>query len=261
MAFLPSLFELQRGFSDALFGRGDAIERWVHGGGLEPSARLRIYRNAVASTQIEALRASYPAVLALVGETFFDAAAARFRQSHPSTSGNLQYFGQAFPQFLAAMSEAQSLDYLADVARLDWLRQESALAADASPLDGTALLSALAADPVRLWLSPHPSVRLLFSKHAVHTLWRFAHAPTAEGLQLGGSGEKVIVWRVGQEGAMATLDAASFAFVVALTDGLDLDSAHDQALKVDSRFDLTACLRSLIAQEMFSDFHIDPRPQ
>jgi hypothetical protein len=261
MNALPSLRELQRGVADALFGRGDAVERWIVGAGLESAARLRIYRNAVASTQIEALRTSYPAVLALVGAEFFEATAARFRLAHPSTSGNLQAFGDAFGEYLASLPEARSLDYLADVARLEWLRQESALAADAAPLDGNALMSALATDPERLWLSLHPSVRLLSSSHPVQTIWLFAHAPTADGLRLDSVGEQGVVWRVGQDVAVATLHRASFAMVAALADGQDLDSAHRLALAADADFDLAECLRSLIAQEIFSDFHIEPRPQ
>jgi hypothetical protein len=49
--------------------------------------------------------------------------------------------------------------------------------------------------------------------------------------------------------------------VAALADGPDLDSAHRLALAADADFDLAECLRSLIAQEIFSDFHIEPRPQ
>lgn len=254
MTALPSLLELQRGFADALFGRGEAVERWVVGAGLAPAARLQIYRNAVAATQIDALRASYPAVLALVGADFFEAAAARFRLWQPSASGNLQDFGEGFAEFLAVMPEAHALAYLADVARLDWLRQEAALATDAAPLDAQGLMTTLAANPARLWLGLHPSLRLLASEHAVLTVWRYSQAPTSEGLRLDGLGERVAIWRAGQDVAMAALDTASFAFVAALAEHCDLDSAHARALATDSDFDLTACLRSLIAQELISDY-------
>jgi hypothetical protein len=254
MTASPSLLELQSGFFDAIFGRSNAIERWVDGAGLEPAARLRIYRNAVASTQIEALRSAYPAALALVGEDFFDAAATRFRLRHPSTSGNLQDFGKAFPEFLANMPEAGALDYLADVARLDWLRQESALAADVAPLDGNAMHTTLAANPARLWLSLHPSLRLLSSQYAALAIWQYSQAPTSTGLKLDGSGQRVIVWRAGQQVAMAELDAASFVFVEALADHSDIDSAHMLALAADNDFDLAACLRSLIAQDLISAY-------
>lgn len=254
MTALPSLLELQRGFADALFGRSDAAVRWVVGAGLAPAARLQIYRNAVAATQIEALRSSYPAVLALVGEDFFDAAAARFRLWQPSAGGNLQDFGEGFAEFLAVMPEANALAYLTDVARLDWLRQTSALAADAEPLDAHGLMATLATNPARLWLRLHPSARLLASDHAVLTIWRYSQAPAPESLRLDGCGERVLVWRAGQDVAMAALDVASYTFVAALAERFDLDSAQAQASAVDRDFDLTTCLRSLIAQELISAY-------
>lgn len=259
MNALPSLLELQHGVADTLFGRGNAAERWIQGAGLAPAARLQIYANAVANTQVEALRTCFPAILALVGEGFFDAATARFRIAHPSTSGNLQEFGGNFGDFLADMPEARPLDYLADVARLEWLRQSSALAADGARLDGAALMAALATDPERLWLSLHPSVQLLSSRHSVQTIWRFALAPTADGLQLHGDGEHVVVWRVGQEVAVATLHPASFALLRALADGLDIDAAHRLAVASDADFDLAACLHSFIAQDIFSNYSTEPR--
>jgi hypothetical protein len=120
MPAAPRLHELQRGFADALLGRGDAVAVWVDGAGLNPSARLRIDQHAGAAAFTAALRDSYPTVHALVGEAFFDMLAARYRQPHPSTSGNLQQFGGALADFMASMPEVQTLKYLFDASRLDW---------------------------------------------------------------------------------------------------------------------------------------------
>lgn len=257
MTAAPSLLELQQGFADAVFGRSEAAERWVIGAGLTPAARLQIYCNTVANTQSDALRASYPALLALVGENFFITAAARYRLQHPSTQGNLQAFGDRFGEFLAAMPEASSLPYLADVACLEWLRQEAALAAESPPLDALALSRAIAGDPARLWLGLHPSVRLLGSRHEVLTIWRYSQALGPDGLQLSARGESVVIWRVGPEVGMAALDPASFALVRALAEGQDLASANRMAVAVDGEFNLADCLRSLIAQELIATFRIE----
>lgn len=247
MSAAPVLRELQRGFADAVSGRGGDAARWVTGAGLAPAARLQVYAHAIASTQIDTLRGAYPAVLALVGAEFFETAAARYRLRHPSTRGNLQAFGGAFADFLAAMPEVAALAYLPDVARLEWLRQEAALAADAAPLDPAALLAALDA-PASLQLVLHPSLRLLASAHPVLTIWRYATSPESERLQLDGRGEQVALWRDGGDVALAATDAASHACIAALAAGRDLDAAHAEALACDADFDLAACLQSLITQ-------------
>ena len=260
MSAAPVLRELQRGFADAMLGRNDDAAHWVIGAGLPPSARLQVYANAITGTQIETLRATYPAVLALVGAEFFEAAAARYRLQHPSTRGNLQAFGGAFADFLAAMPEAAALAYLPDVARLEWLRQQSALAADAAPLDPAAQAAALdAASPLQLVL--HPSLRLLASAHPVLTIWRYATAPADGRLRLDGHGEQVALWRDGGAVAMAALDAASHACIAALAAGRALDTAHAEGLAADAHFELAACLRSLLDQGLIVAFtHTGERP-
>ena len=253
MSAAPALRELQRGFADAVYGRGGDAARWVAGAGLASAARLRIYANAIASTQIDTLRGTYPAVRALVGEDFFEAAAARYRLQHPSTRGNLQAFGGAFADFLATMPEAAALAYLPDVARLEWLRQEAALAAAATALDPATLAAALNdASPLQLTL--HPSLRLLASAHPLLTIWRYAIAPGDGRLQLDGHGEQVVLWRDGGDVALAAADAASYACIAALAAGRDLDAAQTAALACDTDFDLAACLRSLIAQGLVVAF-------
>jgi hypothetical protein len=252
MPAAPALLELQRGFADAALGRGDDAARWVAGAGLAPVARLQVYANAIASTQIDTLRGTYPAVLALVGAEFFEAAAARYRLRHPSTRGNLQAFGGAFADFLAAMPEAAALAYLPDVARLEWLRQEAALAADATPLDSAAL--AALDDDGSLRLVLHPSLRLLASAHPVLTIWHYATSAGGGRLQLDDHGEQVVLWRDGGDVALAVTDAASYACIAALASGRDLDAAHAEALAADGHFDLAACLRSLLAQALVTAF-------
>jgi len=242
-----ALRELQRGFAEAVLGRGGDAARWITGAGLAPAARLQVYANAIAGTQIDTLRGTYPAVLALVGAEFFEAAAARYRLLHPSTRGNLQGFGGAFADFLAAMPEASALTYLPDVARLEWLRQEAALAAAASALDPAALAAALD-DTSPLQLALHPSLRLLASAHPLLTIWRYATSPADGRLQLDGRGEQVVLWRDGGDVALAATDAASYACIAALASGRDLDAAQADALAADADFDLAACLQSLIAQ-------------
>ncbi len=245
MVTAPTLLELQRGFANAVLDRGGNLAQWVVGAGLTPAARLQVYSNAIASTQIETLRTTYPAVRALVGEAFFEAAATRYRLRHPSTHGNLQAFGGAFAAFLATMPEAAALTYLPDVAQLEWLRQQSALAAEASPLAPATLDDT----PSLLWRL-HPSVRLLASAHPVLTIWRFATAPEGERLQLDGRGEQVALWRDGSEVAMAMLDAASFSCIATLIDTCDLNAPHAAALAIDATFDLAACLRSLLTHQL-----------
>lgn len=96
------------------------IERIVTTG-LSRGRHLAIYRNNVFSNFREVLRAVYPVVERLVGESFFNYAADRFIRLYPSTSGGLHRFGGDFAEFLASFPPAADLVYLPDTARLEWL--------------------------------------------------------------------------------------------------------------------------------------------
>ena len=101
--------------------------------GLAPQARLAVYRNNVVVSLTDALAAAYPAVLSLVGERFFKAAAGVYVRAEPPRSPVLITYGQSFAQFLEGFAPAAKLPFLADVARLERLWLEAYHAADAAP--------------------------------------------------------------------------------------------------------------------------------
>lgn len=256
MPTAPALLDCQRRFLAALYaddapGPTEAILP----NGLEPAARLRIYRRSSTETHTAALRATYPAVLALVGEAFFDQTAARYRRALPSHSGNLQAFGHRFADFLESLPATSGLPYLGDVARLEWLRQQTALADDGKTLSPDALAgwSTEADGPLAILL--HPSVRLLASRYPVLTIWRYAIQPSPKQLQLGDEGENVVLWREDGEVAMAVPDAASFTCIEALVQKRVLDAANTAAQAVDAGFDLAMCMQSLLQRGLISAVH------
>jgi hypothetical protein len=252
MRAAPTLPELQRQFLAALYAAPGDDPGFVAGNGLAPAARLRIYRHSSEAIHTAALRTSYPAVLALVGEDFFEQTALAYRRAHPSRSGNLQAFGDGFAEYLESLPATDALAYLPDVARLEWLRQESALAADATPatLEAFARCRDGAFRSVRIDLLPN--LRLLASRYQVLTIWRYALQPTSEGLTLDGTGENVMLWREDGEVAMAPLDGASFACIAALARGDTPAAAGTQAQACDPDFDLEVCLASLIRHSVIA---------
>lgn len=251
----PSLLECQRRFLAALYDHAEPgpLEQ-IAGARLEPAARLRIYRHSSAIIHTETLRTAFPAVAALVGEAFFEQVSTRYRRVHPSQSGNLQGFGAHFADFLGSLPEAQGVPYLGDVARLEWLRQQAALAADAGMTDGSNFQHALCDAGNQTRLVPHTSLRLLASRHAVLTIWQYAMNPIEESLSLPDRGENVVLWRDGTEVAMAALDDASFACVHALSQGDTFGVAIAAASKIDPAFDSDACIASLAQHGLIGGF-------
>jgi hypothetical protein len=64
--------ELERDFAAALLGGAEeSVVAEIEGDGLDPAARLAIYRHHVFTTLTEALEATYPVVVRLVDRRFF----------------------------------------------------------------------------------------------------------------------------------------------------------------------------------------------
>lgn len=248
-----ALLECQRAFLAALYDeRRAGAARWVAGNGLSAEARLRIYRHRSEDVHTDALRTTFPAVLALVGDAFFVNIAHGYRRVHPSRSGNLQGFGIDFADHLAALPETRTLPYLPDVARLEWLRQEAALAAAEVPKPSVAFDGGTAPRDTIPYVALQPSVRLLASPHAVLTIWRHAMSPTEDRPVSPACGENVVLWREGGEVAMAELDAASFACTCTLARGHSLATASAAGRALDPEFDPDACLASLAAHRLIA---------
>lgn len=247
----PSLPELQRQFAAAMLDdQPSPLSVWVLGKGLTPAVRLQIYRNIVHNNHTAALRTAYPIVMKLVGEDFFETAAARYLRDCPTRSGNLQDYGFEFVDFLAQMPEASGLAYLPDVARLEWARQESYLAADAEPISISVL--AEVKEPYCLRLQLHPSLRLVSSSHPILDLWQFCQQPQAEHLVLSEKQQHVLLWRGGTQIAMQEVNGGTHALIVALLNDETLASAHEEAQDLEKEFDLSACLHWLFTNGLVS---------
>ena len=147
--------------------------------------RFSVYRNTVHHSLIEALGERFPAVRRLVGAAFFAAAARQFIHESPPSSPLLAEYGAAFPEFLARFEPVAGLPYLADVARLEWLRGRAYHAADADALEPSAFREAVAMAEGDVGISLHPSSALFWSPYPAVSIWRANHDGRTEPIPPG----------------------------------------------------------------------------
>lgn len=161
---MASLLELQRSFAAAL--RDPRAECAV-----SPPENLGIYRNNAESAFRGALTISFPVLRRRVGDDYFRQLAALYRRAHPSRSGDLHWAGRDFAGFLAEHLRDGDYAWLADLARLEWACEETAVAAEI-PAAGFEVLAALRAEDLeRLRLGLQPSMRLVTSEAPVFSVW------------------------------------------------------------------------------------------
>ena len=115
----------QAQFAKSLLDPAKGVPDFVSRTQGEPSnKRFNVYRNNVMVSLTEALLDSYPVVAQLVGEEFANAMARVFAGDNLPTSPVLLEYGAGYGDFIAGFEPAQSLPYLADIARLEgaWLK-------------------------------------------------------------------------------------------------------------------------------------------
>lgn len=245
---MPALREVQTAFRRALIEKDDgAMDGLVADDGIAAADRLAVHHNNIFVSLTDVLRETFPAVCRLVDERFFAYAAHEFLISAPPRRACLAEYGVGFPDFLAAFQPCRGLAYLPDVARLEWLMNRAAYAADAAPLPPASLAGVAAADTPRLVFRLAPSIGYLASPWPVERIWRLNQpgVDSDEAIDLAAGGVHLEVSRRGGDMVLRSLAIAPFALRQALASGVPLAAAAAAALAADAEFDLGDALAEL----------------
>lgn len=211
--------------------------------------RFAVYRNNVTVSLIEALRATFVSVEALVGVGFFRQMARRFVRAHPPKSPLLMEYGVEFAAFVADHKPAAQMPFLPDVARLDRAWLDAYHAADAPTLGADALnVETLGAQT----LVPHPAFRLIPSRYPLADLWHAARAGDLSQMPDVPRPQWALVTRPDLAVKVHGLDPIEGEFFRRLAVGRPLAEASELALAEDENFDLTQALGHLVAWGAFA---------
>ncbi|NJM11364.1 MAG: DUF2063 domain-containing protein, partial [Synechococcaceae cyanobacterium SM1_2_3] len=197
------------------------------------------------------LRATYPVICRLVGDSFFDYVAAQYITAYPSRSGDLEEFGGDFARFLEIFTPAAELVYLPDVARLEWIYRQIFYAADHPPLDLSALAQVPAEQQGDLHFQLHPAARLLQSAFPILRIWQVNQADYAgdAAVDLTAGGIRLLALRRDHfEIEFQPLSVGELILLLALEQGFTFAAACEQAMTAQPDMDLSACFSRHVLQ-------------
>jgi hypothetical protein len=261
---MSKLRELQCGVGRAVLGRDeDSIVSAIMGDGLDPAARLNIYRNHYNASLREALKATYPVVCRLVDERFFGYAASEYVKSSPPRQVCLFEYGESFPDFLASFPPCANLPYLADVGRLEWLINSALHAPAETPVDIADLGDLDASDYPRLILALQPALRLIDSAFPIDRIWCLNKPGAVEegAVDLRAGGCRLEIRQSGEDVVFRPLESGEFALRATLAGGRTLEAAVEAALAQDPLFDAAPALGRLFGEGLVIGFTLAPIPQ
>jgi len=243
---MPALLDLQCALGAAIgdAGRTAVVTPLFRDAPERVPARLAVYRGNVYGNSTDALAGAYPIVRKIVGAEFFEATARVYARAHPSASGDLNEYGEAFAAFLDEFPETHDLPYLPDVARMEWLAHRAYYAADSSPYDPSRLANLSPERWIALRPVLAPACAVLESKWPVARMWT-VHQDDYSGaldVDLDAGPDRVLVHRPRWTAEVVALAAGDHRFLSAAAEGASLGEALEAAVAEDPQFDAAAAL-------------------
>jgi len=183
-----NLAQTQQLFWDLLQGHERPLDAFIGSPDLPAGERVGIYTGMVLHRQVDALRETFPKVVAALGDEWFFETAAAYVRAHPSEHPDLGQLGRHFAAFVERPD-------VRDLARLEWARGEAFESAFADSLPAERFVS-LTQDPVAFMkhrATLIPGLRMLELDHDVEPLWNETAATAAP------QPSRLVIWRNGFE--------------------------------------------------------------
>ena len=138
----------------------------------EALARLNVYRNNVFGNFSSVLSSIFCITKKIIGDKKFFSLAEEYMTSYHSVSGNLDEYGEFFPEFLNKIKSKHKLNYLADLATLELAHYRTFFAEkikDEFPLKQFKKISQ--ENFPNLTFTLHPSCVSFSSKFPIYSIW------------------------------------------------------------------------------------------
>jgi hypothetical protein len=197
-----TLAETQALFHEAITSAtplpGERIEACFAGTPDLPAAeRVAIYSGMYLWRLVEALRETFPKLVRHLGDERFAALAEDYLRRNPSDHHDVGQVGRRLAAFLREYPDPARPD-LADLAELEWARQQVFFAPPAEPVGPDAFAGLAPGAFVRKRLVLSPAFQVLVLDHAVAPVWR--RLEDGEPLDPPSQGTSAVaVWRSGFE--------------------------------------------------------------
>lgn len=214
--------------------------------------RFSIYRGNLLSIWNKTLANIFPVVERLVGGDFFEDLARVYGRKHPSTSGDLNSFGEHFSEFLSQHESLQEYPYIGPVAELEWRLHCSYYAQDKERLSLPQFIAEAGERVQESSLIFAPDVSFHTSQFATSAIWQ-AHQ-SSEVAQLGvpvDTKNFCVVSRPQWRPEVFELSEASYRALVLLSEAKSLDLALDLALQIQDDFDVGGQLQTWFSAGLF----------
>lgn len=245
-----SLYELQGNFNQALHYQATGEACNIASDHFSADERMQVYRNNFIVSLSEVLEATYPMVLALVGEECFTQLARQHVLTQPLKAGDVTHYGEHFAdtieQFPAVMEAAP---YCSEVARFEWAIDKSQQQRDGNTNHDFIPLVKLAdiapEQHAQVTFQFHAGVSVFESPYALFSLKQAIENNNFDALEINQAEQGVIACLDNGEQWTLALKPEPYQLLVAIQSGEPLGNIEPELL---------AHLNTLIELQLIAGF-------
>ena len=253
ISLLSQLHKFQQNFHAAISGAPciKSLEAIIKMNGFSAQRRLNVYKNNFEHSLASALKSTYPAISALIGEQLFNAWANQYVKQYPSTTGNLHHYGNNFSSFIRDNIDSKDLPYLADIAEFEWFYHEVFHEVDAEEITIEALSNVDPNHFNNIVFILHPASRQLHSSFPLIDIWRLGNNLSTEQVDLDSGGVSLLIARRSLVIEFQKLDQGDSWFLQLLTEGKPLGEIVDTISTKMPDFNIQECLQRQFQRKKF----------
>lgn len=215
-----------------------------------------IYANNVISSLTRALENTYPMINKIIGDHFFQNAAKEYILRYPSTSSNLNEYGEYFSDFLKFFEPATEFDYLPEVALFEWTTHEIQTAGDADDFSLKDLEQYTPEEYPNLHFTLNPASRVLHFDYPILDIIELCENPDSGPINLESGGIDLLILRHGGKFRLIPLTPGEYTFLLALSFNQSLSVALDATLSANNEFLLEESLPKWIGSGVITGFYL-----
>lgn len=250
---------IQQHFVEAIFDHNDAdLIQQVRQNSISPEFRINIYRNNILQSLRRTLEITFPNIWKLAGDEYANNLAYAFcqKQTNLPTTHCLDDWGTNFPLYLKKMSEVTKLDYLKDVAALEWLKHKSYRAPNFESLNPLKLQKKLIHGK-KLQLIFNPSVYFFSSDYLLKEVIALVENPDeVEKIILQQTPSYAVVFRQYNQVLLRWIEQDRFNFFINIKNGISLLKSYKMIRKSNADFDLTEALQFMVDHQLILNIKI-----
>jgi hypothetical protein len=250
------LRELQKQFAAQIYDTENTnIVSQINSSQIPTDVRLNVYRNNVFGNFSSVLGMIYPILQKLVGEDYFDSLCVKYRQKHPSPSGNLDDYGQRLPKLIEDLRDEHKLAYLKDIANLEWKFHRAYTSRNVADFKIEEFQKLKEEELSEITFKLHPSCVLIASRFPIFSIWESVDSNKKLNLdQL--PKEFILIERARFDVEIQNLTEEEFLFLKHAKKGQNLYKIYEEISPEFADLDIGSAMNKFISNGVIASYGI-----